>query len=371
MNDQSASIGADGATSAPGPAQFWHPPRKDAPIIGLIFVLIAAAILAILYAWQLWPFSGTVQETDNAYVRGRTTIISPQVSGYVSAVPVHDFQQVAAGDILVRIDDAPYRAKVDQAQAALLSQMASLNNSTQSERSGLANEAGQQAAIANADAARAKAAADWDRIDQLFHQGWATRQEEDAARAALRQAQAQVTQAHANREVAHESTRSVIVGRSGLSAAVEGARAQLNAAKLDLGYTVVRAPEPGQLSEVGVRVGQYVTAGTQLMFLVPRDIWVTANFKEAQTKSMAVGQRATFRVDALGGREFSGVVDSLAPATGSEFSVIRPDNATGNFVKVAQRIAVRIRVNPGQPQANRLRPGMSVVARVYTRVPSS
>ena len=156
-----------------------------------------------------------------------------------------------------------------------------------------------------------------------------------------------------------------MVGRGGLSAAVEGARAQLGAAKLDLGYTIVKAPEDGQLSEVGVRVGQYVTAGTQLMFLVPRDKWVTANFKEAQTRKMAAGQRATFRVDALGTHEFTGTVESLAPATGSEFSVIRPDNATGNFVKVAQRIAVRIRIDPGQPLIERLRPGMSVVARVY------
>jgi multidrug resistance efflux pump len=360
MNDQ-AQIEAP----APEQQRYWRPPAKDVRVLVVIVALLAAAIVAILYAWQLPPFRGSVEETDNAYVRGRTTVISPQVSGYVAAVPVHDFQQVHAGDILVRIDPATYQAKVDQANAALLTQMANLQNSTQSQRSGEASEAGQQAAITNAEAARAKAQADWTRIDALYRQGWATRQEEDAARAAVRETTAQVQQAHASREVAHQNTQSVVVGRGGLSAAVEGARAQLGAAKLDLGYTIVKAPEDGQLSEVGVRVGQYVTAGTQLMFLVPRDKWVTANFKEAQTRTMAVGQRATFRVDALGGREFTGVVDSLAPATGSEFSVIRPDNATGNFVKVAQRIAVRIRIDPGQPLIERLRPGMSVVARVH------
>jgi multidrug resistance efflux pump len=363
VNQQTAQI----EPAAAEQPQFWRPPRKDVRVLVLIVVLVAAAIVAILYAWQLWPFTGSVQETDNAYVRGRTTVISPQVSGYVAAVPVHDFQQVRAGDILARIDDRPYRAKVAQASAALQSQMANLQNSTQSQRSGQANELGQQAAIASAEAARARAQSDWNRIDQLFRQGWATRQEEDAARAALRQSEAQVRQANAAREVARENTRSVVVGRAGLSASVQGSQAQVAGARLDLGYTVIRAPEPGQLSEIGVRVGQYVTAGTQLMFLVPQDKWITANFKESQTRNMAVGQRATFRVDALGGRELTGRLESVAPATGSEFSVIKPENGTGNFVKVAQRIAVRIRIDPGQPLAERLRPGMSVVARIHTR----
>jgi len=158
----------------------------------------------------------------------------------------------------------------------------------------------------------------------------------------------------------------VIVGRSGLSANVEAARAQERLADVDLGHTIIRAPQSGQLSEVSVRQGQYVTAGTQLMFLVPRTFWVTANYKEAQTRRMRVGQAASFTIDALGGKRLTGHVESLAPAAGSEFAVLRPDNATGNFVKVAQRIAVRIRIDPNQPLAERVRPGMSVVARIKT-----
>jgi multidrug resistance efflux pump len=185
-------------------------------------------------------------------------------------------------------------------------------------------------------------------------------------RAALLAAEAQVQQANATRSIGTQDVRTVIVGRSGLSANVEAAKAQVRLAEVDLGHTVIRAPQAGQLSEVSVRQGQYVTAGTQLMYLVPKTLWVTANFKEAQTRRMRVGQPASFTVDALGSTRLKGHVENLAPAAGSEFAVLRPDNATGNFVKVAQRIAVRIRIDPDQPAADRLRPGMSVVARIKT-----
>jgi multidrug resistance efflux pump len=161
--------------------------------------------------------------------------------------------------------------------------------------------------------------------------------------------------------------RTVEVGRGGLEAGVASARAALQLAEIDLSNTVIRAPRDGQLGEIGVRLGQYVTAGSQLLSLVPSTVWVVANYKEAQTARMAPGQLATFDVDALGGARLRGRVQQLAPAAGNEFAVIRPDNATGNFVKVPQRIAVRIAIDPGQPLAQRLRPGMSVEAHVRTR----
>ena len=136
--------------------------------------------------------------------------------------------------------------------------------------------------------------------------------------------------------------------------------------EIDLANSIIRAPVDGRLSEIGVRNGAYVTAGTQLMFIVPHDIWVIANFKEAQTRKIVPGQKASFKVDALGNARFTGHVENLAPAAGSEFAVLKPDNATGNFVKVAQRIAVRIRIDPGQEMIQRLRPGMSVEARIDT-----
>ena len=345
----------------------WNPPASSRPKRIAILAIVAAAIAAILYAWQLPPFGGRFEQTDNAYVRGQTTIISPQVSGYVSEVAVSDFEDVQPGQVLVRIDDRIYSARVAQARANVLREMANLDNSTQTQRSREAGELAGDAAIFNAQAQLRKVQADMRRVEALAQRGWVTTRDRDQQTAALRAAEAQLRQAHAAREINRQDVRSVVVGRAGLNANVEAARAQVRLAEVDHGHTVIRAPQGGQLSEIGVRQGQYVTAGTQLMFLVPRSYWVTANFREAQTRKMRVGQPASFTVDALGDARLTGRVESLAPAAGSEFAVLKPDNATGNFVKVAQRIAVRIRIDPGQPLADRLRPGMSVVARIDTR----
>lgn len=348
-------------------ARGWAPPRNGLKGTLLFVGFIVAGALLALYAWGLPPFVRTVQTTDNAYVRGQTTVIAPQVNGYVVEVLVQDFQQVRRGQPLVCIDDRIYRQRVQQAQANLAAQLASLANSQQSQRASQATAAGQGAAVENARAQLARAQADMRRVSELAGEGSLSLRERDQALAALRQAEAGVRQAEAQRTVAQEQVRTVVVGRGGLEAAVESARAALRLAEIDLANTVIRAPQDGQVSEIGVRLGQYVASGTQLLFLVPRNVWVVANFKEAQTARMAAGQPATFRVDALGGAELKGRVQQLAPAAGNEFAVIRPDNATGNFVKVAQRIAVRIAIDPGQPAAARLRPGMSVEARVDTR----
>ncbi len=348
------------------PPTRWSPPAKSWLTRGLIVVLIVGAIGAILYAWQLWPFGGRYEQTDDAYVRGQTTVISPQVSGYVSLVAVKDFQNVNAGDVLVRIEDSIYSARVAQARANVLTQTANLQNSDQAQRSKEASTLSQDAGIDGARAQLARAQADWRRLEPLVKNGWATHAQEDQTRAALRSAEAQLGQAQAARVIGTQDVRTVIVGRSGLDANVAAAKAQTRLAEIDLDHTVIRAPLAGQLSEVAVRQGQYVTSGTQLMFLVPKTFWVTANYKEAQTRNMRVGDQASFTVDALGGKRLTGHIENMAPAAGSEFAILRPDNATGNFVKVAQRIAVRIRIDPNQPLAERLRPGMSVVARIKT-----
>jgi multidrug resistance efflux pump len=344
----------------------WNPQTRSRITNALIVLLVLGAIAAILYAWQLPPFGGRYEQTDNAYVRGQTTVISPQVSGYVSEVPVQDFQIVQAGQVLVRIEDRIYNARVAQARANVLTQSTTLDNSVQAQRGKEANELAEDAAIANAQAQLVKVQADMRRTDALIAHGWVTTRDRDSQLAALRAAEAQLRQASAAREIGRQDVRSVVVGRSGLSANVDAAQAQVRLAEIDLDHTVIRAPEAGQLSEIGVRRGQYVTAGTQLMFLVPKTFWVTANFKEAQTHKMAVGQPASFTIDALDGARLKGHIENMAPAAGSEFAVLKADNSTGNFVKVAQRIAVRIRIDPGQPLADRLRPGMSVVARVDT-----
>jgi multidrug resistance efflux pump len=359
-------VASEAMAEVEAPAARWSPPTNSWQVRSLIVVLIVAALATILYAWQLWPFGGRFEKTDDAYVRGQTTVISPQVSGYVSVVPVKDFQNVRAGEVLVRIEDSIYGARVAQARANVLTQIANLQNSDQAQRSKEASTLVQDAGIASAQAQLARAQSDWSRLEALVKNGWATRAQEDQLRAGLLAARAQVEQANAAREIGTQDVRTVIVGRSGLSANVEAAKAQVRLAEIDLEHTIIRAPLAGQLSEVSVRQGQYVTAGTQLMFLVPKTFWVTANYKEAQTRHMRVGDEASFTVDALGSKRIKGHVENMAPAAGSEFAVLRPDNATGNFVKVAQRIAVRIRIDPGQPLADRLRPGMSVVARIKT-----
>lgn len=354
-----------GSEASDAPAS-WNPPARSRPRSVAILAVIGVAIAAILYAWQLPPFGGRYEQTDNAYVRGQTTIISPQVSGYVADVAVSDFQDVQAGQVLVRIDDRTYSARVAQARANVLTQITNLDNSTQAQRSREAGELAGDAAIFNAEAQLRKVRADTRRIEALVENGWVTSRDRDQQTAALRAAEAQLRQASAAREINRQEVRAVVVGRAGLSANVEAAKAQVRLAEVDLEHTVIRAPQAGQLSEIGVRRGQYVTAGTQLMFLVPQTFWVTANFREAQTRKMKVGQPASFTVDALGDARLTGRVESLAPAAGSEFSVIKPENATGNFIKVAQRITVRIRIDPDQPLAGRLRPGMSVVAKIDT-----
>jgi multidrug resistance efflux pump len=349
------------------PPRGWAPPQGGRTWTFVFVGFVIAGALLTLYAWGLPPFSRSLQETDNAYVRGQTTVIAPQVNGYVTEVVVRDFDTVQAGQILARIDDRIYRQRVEQARANVAAQTASFANSTQSQRSREAALGGLDAGIASARAQLARAQADMNRVNDLVREGSVSLRERDQTRAALAQAQAAVRQAQAQRTIGQQDVRSVTVGRGGLEAAVEGARAALRLAEIDLANTVIRAPQGGRLGEVGVRLGQYVTAGTQLTFLVPPTVWVSANFKEAQTARMAAGQPAFLRVDALGGAELEGKVERMSPAAGSEFSVIRPDNATGNFVKVPQRLTVRIAVDASDPLYQRLRPGMSVEARVDTR----
>lgn len=343
----------------------WSPNASRRKVL-IGSAIIAAGILIALFAWGLPPFDEGDQTTNNAYVRGQTTVISPQVAGYLTEVPVKDFARVEKGQLLARIDPAPFRQRLQQGKANIAAQRANLANSEQSLRSGEAQMRLQDATVAIARASLEKAEADMRRIDELVGEGSVSLRERDQARAALKQAKAGVQQAQAQRAIAAEQVRSVLVGRGALEAQVEGADASVELARIEMSRTEILAPRAGRLSEISARVGQLVSAGSQLMYLVPDSLWVTANFKEAQTAEMAVGQRATLTVDALGGAELTGKVQSIAPAAGSEFSLVKPDTGAGNFVKVPQRIAIRIVLDPGQEQAKRLGPGMSVIATVHT-----
>lgn len=343
--------------------------RSAASIAALILGI--AGVFLVLYAWRLPPFTGTVQTTDNAYVRGQVTIISPQLAGYLAEVAVQDFQHVKAGQVLVKIDDRIFEQKLQQAKATLASQQAALANSEQKRRSDEARIASSKAQVDSAKAALTAAEANWKRIEPLLERGVTTQSQADQARASLDQATAALHQADAAEEVARQDLTSTLVNRQSLEAAVQSAEAAVHLAEIDLQNTRIVAPQDGRLGEVGARVGQYVAAGTQLMALVPEKIWVIANFKETQIHGLEVGQGVSFTVDALQGRRLHGRIEHFSPAAGSEFAVLKPDNATGNFTKIAQRISVRISVDPDQDGADQLIPGMSVVVTADGAPPQS
>ena len=364
-----AAVAAAAAAAAVAAAAPTAPaPDRRAQIISAIaFSLVAlVGVLVVLYAWRLPPFSSAIVSTENALVRGQVTLIGTQLSGYVTDVKVQDFQQVKQGDLLVQIDDRIYQQRYEQAQAQLAAQKAALANWEQARRTAEAGVLLNQATLANAEAQSARSVADLSRVNSLAADGSLSLREQDSSKAARAQAMAAVSQARASLDIARQQVQSVVVNKLSLEAAVANAAAALKAARVDLDNTQITAPEDGQLGQVTVRKGAYVNTGAQLMGLVPRQLWVIANLKETQMNGVQVGQSATFKVDALDGALLTGQVERISPATGSEFSVLPADNATGNYVKIAQRIPVRIRIDPGQAKARRLAPGMSVIVSIDT-----
>ncbi len=360
---QPSAAATDAGPAPDDPPKTIKPSRRS---VILMVVVALVGVLAILYAWQLWPFSGRVAVTENAYVRGQITVLAPQVNGYVTEVLVQDFERVAQGQTLVRIDDRQYRQTVEQRRAELAARRFDLENLEQTLASNEATLASRRAELSSTEAELQRALADEKRVNELAQRGSVSIRERDQIRAGARAAAARVKQAQAAIAIAEQTLKASEVSRGGLQAQVEIAEAALQRARIDLDNTVIEAPRDGQVSEVTVRQGQYVTAGSQLLYLVPEQLWVIANYKETQTFAMRPGQPVQIEVDALDGARLSGHVQRLAPATGSEFSVLRPDNATGNFTKVVQRVPVRISIDPDQPLAQRLRPGLSVVTHVDT-----
>jgi multidrug resistance efflux pump len=361
----STPTSASEASAAPPPPAAVD--RRGQWLSGAGFALVALiGVLVVLYAWRLPPFSSPIVSTENATVRGQVTVVGSQLPAYVVDVKVQDFQFVHQGDLLLELDARIYRQRFEQAQAQLAAQKAALSNWEQSRASARAGIALQEAVLSNAKAQSARASADYARAEQLVGDGSLSVREQDAQRAARAQATAAVAQARANVDIARQQAQAVTVNRGALEAAVANAEAALKAASVDLDSTRITAPADGQLGQVNVRRGAFVPSGAQLMALVPREMWVIANLKETQMNGVQVGQGATFKVDALDGAVLTGQVERISPATGSEFAVLPADNATGNFVKVAQRIPVRIRIDAGQKLAARLRPGMSVIVSIDT-----
>src|SRR5213083_3576957 len=324
-------------SSTPAPAA---PPKSSRRTVFMIMGVILLGF--VIFGARKWWFGRSHVSTDNAQVDGHIVPVLGKVGGYVAEVRVVENQAVKAGDTLVVLDDRDFRARLAQTDADLAALLATVSSRT---RVGQA-----EAAVAQAQANASKATADLARMEPLAAQNVVSQQQLDAARAAATAAGAQLASAQAALVAA--------------DARVAAARASRDQAALQLSYTRITAPSNGVVSKKAVELGQLVQAGQPLMTVVPlADVWVTANLKETEPADVTPGDSADITVDAYKGQHFCGHVESLSPATGAKFSLLPPDNATGNFTKVVQRIPVRIRLdcttmNPAHP----LRPGMSVVA---------
>lgn len=344
----------------------WKPAKPSLIQLGAIALVVLLAVTLVLYIWRFFPFSDDGPYTDNAYVRGYVTTLAPEVSGHLTNVLVEDYETVHEGQLLAQIDPASYAASVEQAVADLDAAKSDLANNAQSQVSAVATLSARQAALGTANAELLRAQGDYARSEALVKEGGVSIQERDTALAALRSAKGALAEAQANIKVARADVRTQEVAAQGLNAKVQQAKAALDSARIQLSRTRIVAPADGQLGRVESHVGRYVGAGTALFSLVETDRWVIADYKEAQTHGITLGQTAHFEVDALPGTTFSGIVERMAPATGLEFSAMTADNGTGNFVKVPQRLGVRIAIDRDQPLFERLRPGMSVEIRVDT-----
>ena len=352
MNDQSVQ------THPPKPAS-----RNKRARLLLVFVALAATGGAGGY-WHLTKDRAT---TDDAYTDGRAVMVAPRIAGLVAALAVADNQRVKAGDVLLQIDPAPFQAARDQATASLSvarAQLASAQATLQTVR--ITIPARLDMARARSTAARAeqtKAQADAGRQKALPREA-TTRQEIDSANAALRTADAQVAQADAavrEADVLDDSLAQADARVHELGAQVALAKAQLDAAALNLDWTKVTAPQDGWVTKRGVEAGNYVSAGQALMALVTPEVWVTANFKEDQLDRMKPGQKVEMTVDAYPGLKLSGHIDSIQFGSGQRFSVFPAENATGNFVKIVQRVPVKILIDSGTDPNRPLPLGLSVV----------
>ena len=352
-------------TSITPPSSKLIPTAKRTLI--LMFLILIIGIGIILWAWKIGPFDSAVESTDNSYVKGKTTVLSSQINGYVKDVLVSDFDYVKKGQVLMHIDATTYDQKVTQAEAGVDQAQNALSNQSQNIAQRKADIVAAEAKVEQARAAYQLSLAQQQRYQQLGDSGAASKSEQDKAFADTQNNFALLQQAQANVLVAKEALKTAQVAETGLKAQVTNATAQLDQAKTTKNYSSIIAPMDGQLGEVNPRVGQYVAAGTQLLYLIPQQTWVTANFKETQIANMNIGQKAWFTVDALNHQKFTGHVEQISPAAGSEFSVLKADNATGNFTKVVQRIAVRIAIDPNQTGIENLRPGMSVISSVNTQ----
>ncbi len=333
-----------------------------------ILALIAIAGGAGWYGYY-WSQTGRYLETtDDAYIGGNTTALSPRVSGHVEAVLVDDNQRVTAGQLLVRLDSRTFKTAVDRAEAAVREQQASLDN--------LHAQSELQASLvkqAEADLAAKKAASDFTEIDAVRYRNLATQStgtEQNAQKAVLAdtQAKAAVAASDAGLTAARQQIQVLKTQIAEAQSALDGARLDAETARLNLSYTEVRSPVDGYVGNRAAQIGAFVSDGSYLLSVIPeKGLWIDANFKEDQLAVIKPGQKVTVVADIYPGHHLTGKISSIAPATGATFSVIPPENATGNFTKIVQRVPVRVALDDTAVKDQALRPGLSTTVTVDTR----
>jgi membrane fusion protein, multidrug efflux system len=355
----------NGETEAPAPGKNGNVILKR---IALVAVIAAVALGVGKLGYDWWTMGRFVESTDDAYIGGDVTVIAPKVSGFISQLAVGDNQSVHAGDLLVKLDDRDYRAALAKADAAVAIQQATLTNLDATRHLQEAVVAQAQAEIAATDAETVRTHDDQIRYRQLVASDSASAQSSENADTAYKQALAAGEKSKAALAAAQRQLDVIGTEKMQTQAALNEAAAERDLAGLNLSYTELRAPIDGTVGNRSAQTGAYATIGSQLISLVPvRGLWIDANFKESQLARMRPGSPAIIEVDSIPGKVFHGQVVSVAPATGAQFSVLPPENATGNFTKIVQRIAVRIMLDREADTLGQLRPGLSVTAKVDTK----
>jgi membrane fusion protein (multidrug efflux system) len=331
------------------------------PVISAIGAVLLAATIGGGYLYM--DYSGHFEATDDAFIAARQTALAPKVSGYITAVPVTDNQHVNAGDVIARLDDRDYRVALAQAEAQVAAAQASIQNVDAQLDVQQAQITANQAQVDQAQASLVFAQQQAERYQHLEQTGYGSVQNSQQYTSQLHQQQAALLSSKATLNLAQRQVSSLQAQRKSAVANLAQAEAQRDQAQLNLSYTTVRAAQPGRVANLSAAVGQYAQAGTNLTMFVPDENWVTANFKEIQLDRMRAGEKVTMRIDAYPERTIRGHVASVQPGSGTAFSLLPAQNATGNYVKIVQRVPVKI-VMDNPPADVALGPGMSVVPTV-------
>jgi len=334
----------------------------------LVFIVAIGIIFVVSTRWNRWEGGPGWQDTNDAYLQSDLTPIAAKVGGYVREIPVEDFQRVHAGQVIAQIVEDDYRAAVAQSEAGLASATAQAAALKAQYELQLANIAAARAAVAAVQANVAQNGRDLARQHRLLESGSSSTEASEKLETIHAQIAAQLEQAEAQAHSAERQLAVLSAQEQQSEAAIAAQRANLDVAELNLKYTSIVATQDGVIGPRQVKPGQYVGVGSQITTLVPLpNVWVLANYKETQLTHMAVGQKAEITIDTFPGHRLKGHVGALAPASGAQFALLPPDNATGNYTKIVQRVAVKILIDDADGLADRLVPGLSVEAKVDAR----